>query len=77
MLKTFKFYNLYIIVMTMSLALLAGSELYKEVAKETILDDHVSVNHVCVCLKFQMLSILCVHGTHRPTEKYSEISNVV
>ncbi|KAL5270240.1 hypothetical protein ACHWQZ_G001095 [Mnemiopsis leidyi] len=40
MLKTFKFYNLYIIVMTMSLALLAGSELYKEVAKETILDDH-------------------------------------
>jgi len=40
MLRTFKFYFLYIIVMTMSLALLAGSELYKEVAKETILDDH-------------------------------------
>ena len=49
MLKTFKFYNLYIIVMTMSLALLAGSELYKEVAKETILDDHVSFNYVCAC----------------------------
>ena len=43
MLRTLKFYFLYIIVMTMSLALLAGSELYKEVAKETILDDHVSV----------------------------------
>ena len=42
MLGTFKFYFLYIIVMTMSLALLSSSELYKEIAKETILDDHVS-----------------------------------
>ncbi|XP_063688552.1 uncharacterized protein LOC134821738 isoform X2 [Bolinopsis microptera] len=40
MLGSFKFYFLYIIVMTMSLALLSSSELYKEIAKETILDDH-------------------------------------
>lgn len=40
MLRTFKFYVLYIIVMTMSLALLAGTELYKELARDTIPDDH-------------------------------------
>ena len=43
MLKTCKFYVLYIIVMTMSLALLAGTELYKELAKDTIPDDNVSL----------------------------------
>lgn len=39
MVKTVKFWILYFIVMTMSLALLSGSELYKELAKDTILDD--------------------------------------
>lgn len=43
MVKTVKFWILYFIVMTMSLALLSGSELYKELAKDTILDDTVSI----------------------------------
>ena len=42
MLRSVKFYVLYFIVLTMSLALLCGSELYKELAKDTILDDTVS-----------------------------------
>jgi len=40
MLRTFKFYVLYIIVLTMSLAMLTATELYKELAAETIPDDH-------------------------------------
>lgn len=43
MLRTFKFYVLYIIVLTMSLAMLTATELYKELAAETIPDDHVRI----------------------------------
>ena len=47
MLQTFKFYVLYMIVLTMSLALLAGTELYKELAQNTIADDRVSSITLC------------------------------